>query len=29
MTIVAAQSGTKLERADFFDGLFTVRSPSG
>ena len=24
VTIVAAQSGTKLERADFFDGLFTV-----
>ena len=26
VTIVAAQSGTKLERADFFDGLFTVRA---
>ncbi len=24
MTIVAAQSGTKVERADFYDGLFTV-----
>ena len=24
VTIVAAQSGTKLERADFFQGLFTV-----
>ena len=24
VTIVAAQSGTKVERADFFDGLFTV-----
>ncbi len=24
VTIVAAQSGTKVERADFYDGLFTV-----
>ena len=24
VTIVAAQSGTRVERADFFDGLFTV-----